>query len=56
MAFWILRFVALPFAALTLTMGSAHVLELPQKMGYDAELYSCPCWFERPAAGPNDFG
>jgi hypothetical protein len=35
-----LRFVALMLAALTLTMEPAHVLELPQKMSYDAALYS----------------
>ncbi len=36
--FW--RFVTLTLAALTLTMTSAHVLELPQKMNYDARMYS----------------
>jgi hypothetical protein len=35
-----LRFIVLMLAALTLTMEAAHVLELPRKMGYDAELYS----------------
>jgi hypothetical protein len=34
------RFVALLLAALSLTMTSAHVLELPQKMRYPAELYA----------------
>jgi hypothetical protein len=34
------RFLALVLAALALTMTSAHVLELPQKMRYDAELYA----------------
>jgi hypothetical protein len=34
------RFVTLTLAALTLTMTSAHVLELPQKMQYDAQMYS----------------
>ena len=28
------------FAALSLTMTSAHVLELPQKMQYDAHMYA----------------
>jgi hypothetical protein len=36
----VLRFVTLMLAALSLTMESAHVLELPQKMRYDAALYS----------------
>ncbi len=36
----IVRFAAVMLAALALTMGSAHVLELPQKMHYDAEMYS----------------
>jgi hypothetical protein len=35
-----LRFVTLLLAALALTMETAHVLELPQKLQYDAELYS----------------
>jgi hypothetical protein len=35
-----LQFIALLLAALTLTMESAHVLELPQKMQYTPELYS----------------
>ena len=34
------RFLTLLLAALALTMTSAHVLELPQKMGYDAQLYA----------------
>jgi hypothetical protein len=35
-----LRFIVLMLAVLTLTMEGAHVLELPQKMRYSAELYS----------------
>ena len=34
------RFVTLLLTALALTLTSAHVLELPQKMSYGAELYS----------------
>jgi TM2 domain-containing membrane protein YozV len=34
------RFSTLLLAALALTMESAHVLELPQKMQYNAQLYS----------------
>jgi hypothetical protein len=34
------RFLTIIVAALALTMTSAHVLELPQKMQYDAQLYS----------------
>jgi hypothetical protein len=34
------RFVTLVLAALALSLTSAHVLEMPQKMGYDAELYA----------------
>ena len=34
------RFVTLILAALALTMESAHVLELPQKMQYGAQMYS----------------
>jgi hypothetical protein len=34
------RFVTVMLAGLTLTMTSAHVLELPQKMQYDAQMYS----------------
>jgi membrane associated rhomboid family serine protease len=34
------RFIALVLAALALTMESAHVLELPQKLQYSAEMYA----------------
>ena len=34
------RFITILLAALALTMESAHVLELPQKMQYDAQMYS----------------
>jgi len=34
------RFITIILAALALTMTSAHVLELPQKMQYDAQMYS----------------
>jgi len=34
------RFITLLLAALALTMESAHVLELPQKMQYDAQMYA----------------
>jgi len=34
------RFVTILLAALALSMTSAHVLELPQKLHYGAELYS----------------
>jgi hypothetical protein len=34
------RFVTLLLTALALTLTSAHVLELPQKMSYGGELYS----------------
>jgi hypothetical protein len=34
------RFIALVLTALSLTMESAHVLELPQKMQYDAQMYA----------------
>jgi uncharacterized membrane protein len=34
------RFATILLSALALTMESAHVLELPQKMQYDAQLYS----------------
>ena len=37
-AFW--RFITIVLAALALTMTSAHVLELPQKMTYAAEMYA----------------
>lgn len=40
MAVTIWRFLALVLAALSMTMESAHVLELPQKMQYDAQMYS----------------
>jgi hypothetical protein len=36
----IIRFVALLSGALALTMTSAHVLELPQKIKYNSELYT----------------
>jgi MFS family permease len=38
LSFW--QFVTLVLAALGLTMTSAHVLEMPQKMTYSAELYA----------------
>jgi hypothetical protein len=38
LAIW--RFFAVLLNALALTMTSAHVLELPQKMGYDAAMYA----------------
>jgi len=34
------RFITLVLAALALTMESAHLLELPQKMQYGAQMYS----------------
>jgi hypothetical protein len=34
------RFITLILPALALTMESAHVLELPQKMQYDAQMYT----------------
>jgi hypothetical protein len=34
------RFVTLMLAALSLTMESAHLLELPQKLQYDAQMYA----------------
>jgi hypothetical protein len=34
------RFVTLILVALGLTLGAAHVLELPPKMQYDAEMYA----------------
>lgn len=37
-AFW--RFLTIVLAALALTMTSAHVLELPPKMAYGAEMYA----------------
>jgi len=33
------RFFALVIGALTLTMTSAHVLEMPAKLSYDIDLY-----------------
>ena len=38
LAFW--RFIVLLLAALSLTMESAHVLELPQKIEYSPQLYA----------------
>jgi hypothetical protein len=38
LAFW--RFLTLLLSALGLTLGAAHALELPPKMGYDAQLYA----------------
>lgn len=35
-----LRFITLMLAALGMTMGAAHVLELPPKMQYDGEMYA----------------
>ncbi|MCF8061166.1 MAG: hypothetical protein K9M82_01500 [Deltaproteobacteria bacterium] len=34
------RFITLLLAALGLTLGAAHVLELPPRMQYDAEMYA----------------
>lgn len=34
------RFITLMLAALGLTLGATHVLELPAKMQYDAEMYA----------------
>jgi hypothetical protein len=34
------RFITLVLTALGLTLGAAHVLELPPKMRYDAEMYA----------------
>jgi hypothetical protein len=34
------RFITLLLAALGLTLGAAHALELPPKMQYDAEMYA----------------
>jgi len=36
----LLRVFTLLLAALSLTMESAHVLELPQKLGYDPQMYA----------------
>jgi MFS family permease len=38
LAFW--RFITIVLSALALTMTSAHVLELPQKMAYSGEMYA----------------
>jgi hypothetical protein len=38
LAFW--RFLTIVLSALALTMTYAHVLELPQKMSYSAEMYA----------------
>ena len=38
LAFW--RFITIVLSALALTMTSAHVLELPQKMTYTPEVYA----------------
>ena len=38
LVFW--RFTTIVLSALALTMTSAHVLELPQKMTYTAEMYA----------------
>jgi hypothetical protein len=40
MALRVWRFITIVIAALALTMTSAHVLELPQKMRFEAQLYS----------------
>jgi len=40
MAIKFVQFISLLLAALSLTMESAHVLELPQKMQYDAQMYA----------------
>ncbi len=40
MALSALRFVTLMLAALSLTMESAHILEMPQKLQYDPQLYT----------------
>ena len=34
------RFITLLLAALALTLESAHLLELPQKLQYDAQMYA----------------
>ncbi|WP_174626719.1 DUF1772 domain-containing protein [Candidatus Methylobacter favarea] len=36
----VLRFITLVLVALGLTMGTAHLLELPPKMQYDAVMYA----------------
>ena len=38
LSFW--QFITLVLAALGLTMTSAHVLEMPQKLAYSPELYA----------------
>jgi hypothetical protein len=38
LTFW--RFITIVLSALALTMTSAHVLELPQKLTYSAEMYA----------------
>jgi hypothetical protein len=38
LGFW--RWLTIVLSALALTMTSAHVLELPQKMNYSAEMYA----------------
>ena len=38
LAFW--RFLTILLSALALTMTSAHVLELPQKMTYTPDMYA----------------
>lgn len=40
MSVGVTRFVTLVLAALAMTMESAHVLEMPQKLGYDEQLYA----------------
>ena len=40
MSLRIWRFITLVTAALAFTMESAHLLELPQKMQYDAQMYT----------------
>jgi hypothetical protein len=40
MSLTVWRFATLMLAALSLTMESAHVLELPQKMQYEAQMYA----------------
>lgn len=40
MRLFVLRFCTLLLAALALTMESAHLLELPQKMSYNAQMYA----------------
>jgi hypothetical protein len=40
MRFKALRFITIILAAFALVAGAAHVLELPQKMQYDADMYT----------------